>query len=238
MPVSASNTAYGIIRDAMFDAGKLSDGEEPDSEQLATNMRRLCDVINYFQTKGLKLFLNVETSITLVAGTGTYTVPVPVSNPDYPNKSLRIIQGRIQTPEGETRPLNMISWDEWNRLPQLNEGAVTAFLVDKQALSLVVKVWNTPDTAEALNTAIFLVEQQAPNPVNLETNVSFPQEWRLALRWCLADDICTGQPQAIMDRCQAKAKFYREELEDWDVEDARTSFAPDYRGDYATGNFR
>lgn len=235
MPVSASNTAYGIIRDAMVDAGYLGPGDEPNSEQLATNMRRLCDVINYFQTKGLKLFFWAETPITLVDGTNTYVVTPGAT---YPDKPLRIMQGRIQTPEGETRPIDMISWDEWNRLPQLNEGAVTAFLVDKQPTQLIVRLWNTPDAQEALNTAIFLVQHQAPNPFNLEINVSFPQEWRLALRWGLADDIATGQPEAIMSRCAERAKFYREELEDWDVEDAETTFAPSYRGDYAARRFR
>ena len=33
----------------------------------------------------------------------------------------------------------------------------------------------------------------------------FAQEWRIALRWGLADDIATGQPQAIMDRCAQRA---------------------------------
>lgn len=235
MPVSASNTAYGIIRDAMFDAGFLGPGDEPNSEQLATNMRRLCDVINYFQTQGLKLFYWQEIPVTLVNGTSNYVMP---GGAQYPSKPLRIQQGRIQTPTGETRPIDEISWDEWNRLPQLNRGAVTAFLVDKQATQLIVRVWNTPDAQEALNSAIFLVQIQAPNPFNLEVNVSFPQEWRLALRWGLADDISTGQPDTIMARCAEKAKFYREELENWDVEDADTTFAPSYRGDYAARRFR
>jgi hypothetical protein len=134
------------------------------------------------------------------------------------------------TPQGTYRPINALSWNEWNSLPQINQGAITGYLVDKQTLSLVVKFWNTPDASEALNTVVLLVEQQAANPFNLESNVSFPQEWRIALRWGLADDIATGQPQAIMDRCQSRATFYRQMLEDWDVEDTQTTFAPDMRG--------
>lgn len=227
MAVSVSNTAYGIIADAMFDAGLLRAGSEPNSEQLATNMRRLCDIINLWQTQGVKLFLQQEVSITLVDGTNSYIV-----NPSaglYPTKHMSVIQGRIQTPEGTYRPINSISWNEWNNLPQTNEGAITGYFVDKQATSLVVKFWNTPDAAEALNTAVLLVRTQAANPINLETNVSFPQEWRIALRWGLADDICTGQPETIMTRCSVKAKIYREALEDFDVEDTQTTFAPDMR---------
>jgi hypothetical protein len=227
MAVATSNTAYGIIADAMRDAGYLREGSEPNSQQLATNFRRLCDIMNFYQTQGCKLFLLQEISIVLVAGTNSYTV-----NPTaglVPTKHLRIEQGRIQEPSGTYRPINPISWQEWNNLPQTNEGAITGYLEDRQATSLNVKFWNTPDANEALNTAVLLVRTQAVNPINLELNVSFPQEWRMALRWGLADDIATGQPQAIMDRCQGRAKFYREALEDFDVESAQVTFAPDMR---------
>lgn len=225
MAVSVSNTVHGIIRDAMHDAGLLREGSDPNSEQYATYMRRLCDIINLWQTQGVKLFLQEEISTTLVAGANTYTLDTGT----YPQKNLRVLQGRIQTPDGVYRPINPISWQEWNNLPQTNSGAITGYFVDKQAISLIVKFWNTPDAAEALNTAVLLVQTQADNPINLEENVSFPQEWRIALRWGLADDICTGQPQAIMDRCSARAKIYRDALEDWDVEDTQTTFAPDMR---------
>lgn len=230
MAVSVSNTAYGIINDAMHDAGYLREGSIPNSDQLASNMRRLCDIINVLQIGGCKLFLLQEISVTLVAGTNSYTV-----NPTslYPTKHMRIEQARIQLSDGTYRPINQVSWNEWNSLPQNNEGAITGFLEDRQATSLNVKVWNTPDTSEAANTLVLLVRTQAANPYNLESDVSFPQEWRMALRWGLADDISTGQPQAIMDRCTAKFRFYKDALEDFDVEGAQVTFSPDMR--YASG---
>jgi hypothetical protein len=124
-----------------------------------------------------------------------------------------------------------MSWDDWMRLSQVdnNNGMVNSYFIDKQAYSLNVYLWNTPDAQEAANTVHLLLQTQATNPVNLTDDVSFPQEWRIALRWGLADDIATGQPQAIMDRCQQKAAMYRTMLEDWDVEDAPTRFAVDPR---------
>ena len=234
MAVAVSNTAYGIINDAMHDAGLLGEGDDPNSEQLATNLRRLCDIINFYQTQGIKLFLQEEITIPLVAGTQSYTVNQ--AGGVLPNKNLRILQGRIQTPAGERRTIFPISWQEWNTLPNGSQGAITGYFVDKQATSLVVKFWNTPNASEALNSAVLLVHTQADNPFNLETDVAFPQEWRIALRWALADDIATGQPQAIMDRCQQRARYYKEELEGWDVEDAPTMFAPNLR--YGPGGFR
>lgn len=237
MAASASNTVYGIINDAMHDAGLLGEGDDPNSEQLATYMRRLCDVINLWQTQGLKLFLQEEISVTLVEGTSQYEINP--TNSTGPTKHMRVLQGLIQTPSGIRRPINAISHNDWLRLSQVsgNNATVTNYFVDKQATTLRVNLWNPPDATEALNTAIFLVQTQAANPLNLVSNVSFPQEWRIALRWGLADDICTGQPQAIMDRCAQRAITYREMLEDWDVEDTETTFAPAHNP-YGTGSFR
>jgi hypothetical protein len=237
MPVAVSNTVYGIINDAMHDAGLLQEGEAPNSEQLSVYMRRLCDIINLWQLGGVKLFLLEEITIPLVAGQNTYTLNNSVGV--FPVKNMRVEQGRVISPppQKDLRTINAISWQQWNTLQQ-SEGAVTGYFVDRRVNSLVVKFWNTPNAAEAVNSVVLLVRKQADNPFNLESDVTFPQEWRIALRWGLADDICTGQPQAIMDRCQERAMMYKAQLEDWDVESAETTFAPNLQGSYPTGGFR
>lgn len=239
MAAAVSNTVYGIINDAMHDAGYLQEGDQPNSEQLATNMRRLCDIINLWQTQGLKLFFLQDVAIPLVAGQTLYQLgPDSVGTPMI--KPMRVLQAYVLTAGSNTkRPLTALSWNEWTNLSQNdgNYGAINSYFVDKQATSLNIRVWQGPNAAEALNSLHLLLQIQAPNPANLEENTSFPQEWRIALRWGLADDIATGQPQAIMDRCQQRAKTYREMLEDWDVEDAPTSFTPGTRNAYYQGSF-
>ena len=83
-----------------------------------------------------------------------------------------------------------------------------------------------------------LVQNQITQMVSLTDTTAFPLEWSMGLRWGLADELATGQPQAIMDRCEKRATAYRQALEDWDVEDAPTSFTPDQRALYATSSFR
>lgn len=229
MVASVSNTCYGIIHDAMFDAGLLQRGQLPNSDELASNMRRLCDIVNLYQTEGIKLFLYEDISINLVESQSTYTI---YSSGDVAmDKPLQVLQGYILNTDDIRRPIISMSWDEWMRLSQItgNDGMVSSYFVDKQATQLNVHLWNPPDATEAANTAHLLVRTQASNPVNLEANMSFPQEWRMALRWALADDISTGQPAAIMERCESKALYYKEILEGFDVEDAGTFFAPDTR---------
>jgi hypothetical protein len=240
MATSVSNNAYGIISDAMTDAGLLQEGGRPNSDQLATNMRRLNDIINLWQTQGLKLFLQELVNVPLVVGQTQYVLGP--SGPDVVMaRPPRILQGYVTQVAGNVRrPLVIISRDEWMRLSQVsgNNGVINSFFVDKQAYQTNLNVWPPPDSTEVLNTATFLTQVQADNPIALTDQTAFPQEWRIALRWGLADDICTGQPTTIMQRCAMNAQKYREALEDWDVEDAPTYFNVDSRFYQHQGRFR
>lgn len=237
--MATSKTIYGIINDAMHDAGLLEEGQEPNSEQLANNFRRLNDLVNLWQTQGLKLFLLQELSVTLVAGQGLYTLG-PTGTVVMPKPS-RVLNAVVVTPDGIRRPLVPMAWQDWMTLSQVvgNEGTISSYFVDKRTTELAVHFWPAPDVSDALNTVILLTQIQAPQAINLQEDMVFPQEWRIALRWGLADEICTGQPQAIMDRCAQRSIAYREALEAWDVEDVATSFAPDQRRGYGVeGRFR
>ncbi len=227
MVAAVSNTAYGIINDAYHDAALLGEGDIPNSDQLASGMRRLCDIINLEQTLGLKLFTWVDLSIPLVVGQTSYTLG-PGGNVDM-TKPLRALQGYVLMPSNVRRPLvGPLSWNEWMLLSQVsgNNSTINSFYVNKQATYIQVQFWNPPDALEAANTAHLLIQQQAANPINLEENVSFSQEWRMFLRWALAADMSTGQPESIINRCETKAEQYRDILEGWDVEDAPTRFTP------------
>lgn len=230
MTTPASNTPYAIITDANVDAGRLPEGQVLSSERLASGLRRLNDIINLWLTQGLKLWLLVDTAVTLTEGQATYTFK-PSGNVDM-TKPLRVLQGYF-LPAGSApsrRPLTVLSWERYLMLGNVaTEGAINSYFVNKRATQLDVTFWLTPDATDATGVAHVLLETQATNPVNLTETMDFPQEWRIALRWGLADDLATGQPEAIMNRCSQRAEHYRKMLEDADVEDAPTSFAPDTR---------
>lgn len=233
----AANTPLQIISDAYFDAGLLQEGQVPNSEQIVMGMRKLTDVINLWQTQGLKLWLLQDTEVTLVQGQGTYTFgPTATSSATAPK---RVIEAYYMDVNAIRRPLNPMSWNDYTRLSQLTqEGQLNSYFVNKQQTELSVFFWLIPDAVAATGTAHLVLQNQVTNFVSVTETMNFPIEWRIALRWGLADELATGQPQAIMDRCQQRAQAYRAMLEDWDVEDASTRFAPDSRGQYATGSFR
>jgi len=237
MTTPADNTPISIISDAYFDAGLLQEGQSPNSEQITTGMRKLRDVINLWQTQGLKLWLLTDTSVTLTSGTSTYTFGPAGST--VMAKPPRVVEAYYSDSNGIRRPLTPLSWDDYVRLSVITQtGQINSYFVDKQATQLSVFFWNTPDATAATGTAHLLLQTQVTNFINITETVQFPIEWRIALRWGLADELATGQPQAIMDRCQQRAIAYRTMLEDWDVEDAPTQFVPDSRGQFAGRSFR
>ena len=156
------------------------------------------------------------------------------------DKPLRGLQAYYLDTNNIRRPLVVLSWDEWLRLAQVDgsTGAINSYFVDKQASQLVVNFWLTPDATAATGTCHILLETQAKNPINLTETLAFPVEWRMFLHWALAAELATGQPQAIVDRCDQRTATYRAALQDWDVEDAPTRLEPDQRVFQATGQFK
>ena len=147
---------------------------------------------------------------------------------DDRHEPTRVIEGWRVTSTGQRTPLTSLSWNEYHRLGNLTTpGYTNSYFVDKQAANLMVRFWPVPDTAVATGTLELLLQTQATAPTELDETISFPVEWYLALRWALADELSSGQPAIIMERCAGKAASYRQALEDWDVEDTPTRFQPD-----------
>lgn len=236
------NSAIRIITFAMRNAGLLERGQEPNSEDTADYMNRLSDMINTWATQGLKLWTQYDQTVPLVAGQAAYTFG-PGGDIDLTYKPLRVLQGYYETVTSDTndrRPLQVLSRDEYTQLANTAQtGPINSYFTDKIIPLLKVYFWLTPDAEAADNGSAHLIMQRAITNVDgiLDT-VDFPTEWYLALQWGLADEICTGQPMAVIQRCMQKALMYRDMLENWDVEDAATQFQPDQRMQYSGSGFR
>lgn len=231
------NSPERVIVTAMKNAGLLGKGQAPSSEQFADNMNRLSDMINFEQTQGIKLWLQTDLNIPLVLAQATYTIS-PTGN-IVMAKPTRVIDAYYSDSSSNRRPLIPLARADYIRLSNVtNTGAINSYFVDKQASVLNVSFWLAPDATAILGTAHLIIQQQATQLVSLTDTMVFPQEWFMWLCWGLADEICGGQPQAIMDRCKERATAYRTALEDWDVEDAPTMFTPDTRSYQNVGNFK
>jgi hypothetical protein len=224
------NMPSRIINQAMHNAGLLAEGSIPNTTQYTDMMNRLNDLINYWQTQGLKLWLQTDQAIALVAGQASYTMKLG-GNVNI-TKPMRILQAYYIDTSSNKRPLDPpLSREEYTRLSNvIQQGAINSYFIDKQQTQLVVYLWQVPDVIAATGAVHVIIQQQVTNIVTINDTMNFPQEWYVALCWGLADEICTGQPQAIMDRCEKKSAMLFDALQNWDVEDAATSFQPSSRG--------
>lgn len=221
-------TASALIIAGYRDAQKLARGATLPADLLTEGLDRLNDLINLWQSQGLKLFLDEELTVPLVAGKQLYSFR-PLGDVAMP-RPLLIKQAAYWESTDNSRPLIPISRQEWTHLSSRTaQGSVNQYFADKLADRLDLYLWQVPDTIAATGTIHVVVRKQAFNPVNLTDAVTFPPEWAIALRWGIADEVAFGQPEAVQARCQSRAQAYRQALEDWDVEDAETYFQPDPR---------
>lgn len=239
---AAFRTPFLLISEAMRNAGKLDQEADPSPTQYAQNLNKLNVLINHEQTQGLKLWLDQDISIAapiLVAGTALYTLG-PTGTVVLAGKPLRVLQGYFVDQFNNRRPIEPpMAREEYYRLSNVvNQGAITSYYVDKQQETLNVYLWNTPDAEAALGTVHLIVQTQITNMVALTDTISFPQEWYMYLQWALAEQICTGQPESVIARCERMAARFRAAIEGWDVEDASTRIVPDPRSTQNTGQFR
>lgn len=231
------NTPDLVIRDAMREAQLLDKGATPNSEDYAVHIERLNALVQYLQTQGIKLFLWKDTTIALVAGTQAYVVTNAFTNAS--TNPLQAREAYYLYPSGSQYPLIPFSWNEWVTLStRSQQGQPVNFFVDKQATTFNFNLWPIPNANAALGTAHLLVRTRAPQMLQLNEQTVFPTEWFLTLVWGLAAEICTGQPAAVVQRCEARAEMYRNALEGFDVEDTPTQFQVDPRSGYHLSRFR
>lgn len=234
-------TADRVIRTSMQNAGLLERGNDPSSEELADNMNRLNDLIGMLQTQGLKLWTNSDLTIPLQTGKTVYVIGPDLSSDIVMPRPLRCANNNayFQDAGGNQRTLTALSRDDYTRLSnKTQQGAVNSFFWDKQQTNVQLSFWLTPDSNAALGQAHLIIQNHITYVSSLLDTINFPDEWYMALCWLLADDISTGQPQAIMDRCMAKAQQYRIMLEDWDTEETSTVFQPDMQMGTGYGGYR
>lgn len=231
MTMPATNgTPFRLIKDAMYEGGLLAKGRDPSSESLAQYFDRLQDVFQWMQTRGLKLWLEYDIPITPVPGQNLYSLgPTAAGGNVNMVRPTRCKEAYYTDQSANRRPLIPMGRSEWDTLATVTTlGTITSWYGEKHQLTYNFFVWLTPDSAQT-GTIHAILQQQMAGLVTLTDQVNLPIEWYLTMMWNLAAEICTRQPQKVIDRCTQKAAAYLEDLENWDVEDADTRFTPDTR---------
>lgn len=233
-----TNTGGDLVQAAYEDACLCAPGVTVSTAQMTRGLSRLSDLLALWATQGLKLFLLSEVSITLTAGKTTYRMmpggDVNIARP------LQVIQCTYKTSGGVVQPLQRLPRERYKRLTNQSsvQGAINSYYADRQAAWMDVSFYMTPDATAATGTVAAQVRGGAAVTTLSSDASGFPPEWYIALRWGLADELATGQPKEVQDRCATRAGAYRTALEDFDVEEETdVQFQMDSQAGYAARSF-
>jgi len=231
MTIATYNSMDRIIRMAMSDAGLLEDEMNPTADAQGNHAQRLLDMIQIWQIDGCKLSLIQDTLLPLTLNTNIYTFgPAGSVNMTRP---VRVEGMYWQDSSGGKRDIFPVAREEWNRLPAAqNNGTVTQFMEERSNTLLRVYLWNKPGASDVAGQLRVVLRTTGPGVLNIADPITtfFPIEWAMALRWGLAADICTGQPDSIVNRCTSMAGHYKTVLEGFDVELGGIQLQPDRSG--------
>ena len=244
------SSSYTVTRDqiislALRKLGVLEIGDTPDANSIANASMSLNLLIKQLGTEGLKLWKNSELIIPLTSGKTMYTLGGASSDLMYDSlaptvaitdKPLKVIQGfyrNIGTSPYIDVPLQVLSKQEYNTLgSKFSTGTANSIFYDVKLRNGLMYVYLTPDANAQSNLQMHLVAQMPINDVTSGNEIpDFPNEWMNCLVWNLADQMAIeyGVPMNYRQEIATRAKAYKDQLTDWDVETTSTFFQPDMR---------
>jgi len=246
------STTFTVSRDqiislALRKLGVLEMGDTPDAATIANASLALNLFIKQMSTEGLKIWKNQELVVPMITNVNTYTLGGPNSVPMYDSfdvnqttpitdKPLKLLQAFYRNNQVSPPidiPLTLLSKQEYNNLgSKQSTGVPNSIFYDYKTTYGTLYIYVEPNSQVATNYELHLVMQMPLQDINKAQDIpDFPNEWMNTLVWNLADQLAIEYSVPANHRMEiaARAKTYKEQLTDWDVDVYSTFFQPDYR---------
>ena len=228
-----------IITLALRKLGVLELGSVPDSETVANASLALNLYVKQMETEGLKLWTVNQLVLPLVNGQTQYSIGPASQNPTVDldtDKPLKVIQAWLRqttvTPPIDI-PVQLLSQQEYKTLgSKFSTGVANSIYYEIRQNTGNMYVYLTPDYNAAYQYDLYFMAQQPIQDINTGSAIpNFPVEWMNTLVWNLADQLAIeySVPSNHRQEIALRAKTYREQLTDWDVESVSTFFQADLR---------
>jgi hypothetical protein len=176
-----------IIKAALRKLNAFESGETPDSDSISDAAEALNGMIKHWQASGIHIWRSAEGTVTLVAGTASYSLGA-----DPAQRPLKIISARRYNTASEIdTPLEEMDRVEYQEMPNKGStGTVNSFFYDRRAAvsaTGLIYFWPTPASADDVVKYTFARPIQDFNVAG--DDADFPQEWTQAVIWNLADQL-------------------------------------------------
>lgn len=228
---------FNITRDELIKAafrliGVGHRGESVPADEINDASEALNIMLKAWQADGLQLWKREEASITLSAGTSTYTLGPTGSI--VMQRPLRILEAVRRDSSNIDVPINKLSWNEYYGLSnKTSTGIPVSYYYDPQLDNGRFTVWQVPTATEAAEYTIEIVYHLPFEDMDNSTdNFDCPVEWLQAIKFGLALDLAPeyGVDLPAQYRLQKQFDKSYEKALSWDIEDTSVYFQPDFQG--------
>lgn len=223
-----------IITDALRKVGAIDEEATPTAAQLTIGARTLNGVIKTLAGHaGMPLWAVDNTQFSLTA-TNNYTIGI--SQTINVPKPAKIVSARRLDNTLTTRiPMEIISIDEFNRLPKIDVTGLPVMLAynPDSIFSGNISIFPKPDTYTIANCVISIRYHRMFQDFDSGTDTpDFPPEWNLPLVFHLAYALSPdyGVPKQDKSDLKEMAAMYTEMAQQAGYEDTSMNFQPEYIG--------
>jgi len=228
---------FNVTRDELIKAafrliGVGHRGESVPADEMNDAAQALNIMLKAWQADGLQLWKRSEASITLSAGTSTYTLGPTGSI--VMQRPLRILEAVRRDSSNIDVPLNKLSKNEyWGLSDKSSTGTPVSYHYDPQLDNGKLYLWQTPNASAASEYTVEIVYHLPVEDMDSSTNnFDYPVEWLEAIKFGLAIRLAPeyGIDTPYQYRLQGQFDEIYDKALSWDTENTSVYFQPDYQG--------
>lgn len=221
-----------IVRLALLNIGAISEGDDPNDDQLTDASQMLNLIVKAESASGMPLWAVKQTSFPLTA-TPTYTIGTgeTVSTP----RPLKIYTA-FSRKDDIDQPIEVITREEYEELSsKASEGVPIKLYYDPQGGATAygtINLWPSPDDDSVTNRDLYITYQRPFEDFDSSTDEpDFPQEWFLPIVWMLSWALCPMYGITKDERKQflEEASILKKQVLDFGMEEGSFYVAPETR---------
>lgn len=219
--VDWSLTSRQIISEALENIGAMPIGDTPGAEDAAKGLSVLNQMLKTWSTAA-RLWRLTEGSVTLVAATASYSVPL----------AQRVTSVRRRTSSLDTPLTDLDRKAYFNLSNKTSAGVPNSYYFDPQRATRTLYVWPVPDATIAASTTLpYTYLRVIEDADALDNDPDLPQEWMETILYGLMARLTVPYRTALTNaplaaEIKERAQILYAQLSAFDDEDASVFMQP------------
>jgi hypothetical protein len=205
----AQVTAIELIEGAMRLDGVYAIGEPVSSDEAATGLSALNDLVDALGVANLMMFVQSLDTVPLVANQASYSIG-PTGTSLVTATPNEVLQASTISYQGVDYQLSKWTLDDYNSIAVKNTGGIPSVLYPQMSFpNIQVFLWPVPVAGMTLNLWSNKAVTSFPD---LTTVVNLPAGWKKMLRYLLAEDLAAEYEVQVPAQVLKQASVIRKNI--------------------------